>query len=124
MKPSKKLELCKTFLSEHDLDLQNAVLLLSGSGAVMRLQRFRGAVAKASGFMSNHRRELNWLMAMLSQDLIDADAYDEFCLHGDFSPEDPAVPTLCLLFEAVERLLADIDAIAPAGAQINLEAAA
>jgi len=124
MKPSNKLNLCKDFLSDHDLELQNAVLLLCGSGAVMRLQRFRAAVAKASGFMSSHRRELNWLKAMLSFDLFLSDAFDEFCFHADCSPEDPTVPSLCVLYEAVERLLADIDAIAPAGEQIDLETAA
>lgn len=124
MKLSKKLNLCKTFLSVHDLELQNAVLLLCGSGAVMRLQRLRAAIAKADGFMSSHRRELNWLKAMLGQDVIGDDAYDDFCFHAEVSPEDPAVPSLCLLFEAVERLLADIDAIAPAGAQVDLENAA
>ncbi len=124
MKPSKKLNLCKAFLSENDLDLQNAVLLLCGSGAVMRLQRFRAAIVKADGFMSSHRRELNWLKAMLGQDFIAADVYDDFYFYVDVSPEDPAVPSLCLLFEAVEQLLADIDGIAPAGAQIDLETAA
>ncbi len=124
MKPSKKLELCKTFLSEHDLDLQNAVLLLCGSGAVMRLLRLRAAVARADGFMSSHCRELNWLKAMLCQDFIGDDAYDDFCFHAEVSPEDPAIPSLCLLFEAVERLLADIDAVSPAGVQIDLETAA
>lgn len=124
MKPSNKLNLCKDFLSDHDLELQNAVLLLCGSGAVMRLQRFRAAVAKASGFMSSHRRELNWLKAMLGQDIIGNDAYDDFCFHAEVSPEDPAIPSLCLLFEAVERLLVDIDVTAPAGAKTDLEAAA
>ncbi len=124
MKPSKKLDLCKDFLSEHDLELQNAVLLLSGSGAVMRLQRFRAAVAKGTSFMSSFRRELNWLKSMLGQDLIGNDGFDDFCFHAEVSPEDPAVPSLCLLFEAVEQLLADIDAVAPSGVQIKLETAA
>ncbi|MDG1340976.1 MAG: hypothetical protein P8P66_13440 [Paracoccaceae bacterium] len=124
MKPSKKLNLCRDFLAKNDQDLQNAVLLLCGSGAVMRLQRLRAAVAKADGFMSSHRRELNWLKSMLGFDLIGDDACDDFCFHAEVSPEDPAVPSLCLLFEAVEQLLADIDAVAPSGAQIKLETAA
>jgi hypothetical protein len=90
----------------------------------MRLQRFRAAVAKGTSFMSSFRRELNWLKSLLAQDIIGNDAYDEVCFHADVSPEDPAVPSLYLLFEAVEQLLADIDAVAPSGVQIKLETAA
>ncbi len=78
MKRSKKLELCKEFLSTTDLDLQHGVLLLGGSSALMRLQRFRAAIASADGFKSSHRRQLNWLKSLLGLDHAGDIDHDEF----------------------------------------------
>ncbi|MEP2533849.1 hypothetical protein [Shimia sp.] len=111
MKRSKKLELCKSFLSTTDLELQNAVLLLGGSPALMRLQRFRAKVATADGFKSSHRRELNWLKGLLGLDQFEETENDEFFCFAELSPEDPIVPSLCLLYEQVVEVIANINAV-------------
>ncbi len=111
MKRSKKLELCKEFLATTGLDLQQGVLLLGGSSALMRLQRFRAAIASADGFKSGHRRELNWLKSLLGLEHAGDIDHDEFFYFSELSPDDPVVQSLCLLYEQIVDLLNDINAV-------------
>ncbi len=124
MKRSKKLELCKEFLATADLDLQHGVLLLGGSSALMRLQRFRAAIASADGFKSSHRRELTWLKSLFGLEHAGDIDHDEFFYFSELSPEDPIVASLCLLYEQIVDLLNNIDAVPLTALKRDLDQAA
>ncbi|MBO9436475.1 hypothetical protein J7394_19835 [Ruegeria sp. R13_0] len=124
MTTSKSLTLLREFLAAHDLDLQHGVLILGGSSALMRLQRLRASVATADTFTSGHRRGMMWLKGLLGlEHVADINSEESGCF-ADLSPEDPAVPTLCLLYERLDETLARIDAVGDRDVAQDLDAAA
>ena len=53
------LALLKSYIAQYDLDLQHAVLLLGGSTALMRLQRFRETLSAIKPKYQHLCRELH-----------------------------------------------------------------
>ncbi len=108
------LALVRSFIAQYDLDLQNAVLLLGGSTALMRLQRFRRSLSAAKPKFYRLRRELNWLCDLLSLEHVGDIDSDESGYFADIDPNDDAVWTICILTDIAQGLLDGFDDISDA----------
>jgi len=97
------------FLAQFDLDLQNAVLLLGGAPALMRLQRFRRSLSSANDKTIRLRRELHWLHDLLSLENVGDYETEEAGFFAMIEPEDPVVWNICMLTDTVEDLVNGLD---------------
>ena len=114
----------KAFIAQNDLDLQNAVLLLGGASALMRLHRFRRTLNTSSSKSIRLRRELTWLHDLLSLEHVgDFDA-DESAHFAMIDPEDPVVWSICTLTETVADLIDGLGALQAASGDLDGEVAA
>lgn len=95
----------KSFIAQHDLDLQHSVLLLGGSPALMRLQRFRQSLTGANGKSLRLARELNWLHDLLSLEHVADIDREESAYFAMIDLDDQAVWAICTLTEAVSALI-------------------
>ena len=109
------LALVKSFIAQYDLDLQNAVFLLGGSAALMRLQRFRRSLSASNATGVRLHRELNWLHELLSLENVGDPYSEEAGCFSMINPEDPVVWNICILTEAVSDLISDVAGIRAAG---------
>ena len=118
------LALLKSFMAQNDVDLQNAVLLLGGSAALMRLQRFRRIMADKNAKFAKQKRELNWLCDLLSlENVADIDREESGCF-AEIDPDDDAVWMICELTESVQDLLDRFESISDANDEEQGEVAA
>jgi hypothetical protein len=101
----------KAFIAQNDLDLQNAVLLLGGAPALMRLQRFRRTLNTSSNKSIRLRRELTWLHDLLSLEHAGDFDTEEAGHFAMIDPADPVVWSICTLTEAVAELIDGLDAL-------------
>ncbi len=116
--------LLKSFMAQNDVDLQNAVLLLGGSAALMRLQRLRRSMSDKDAKFAKLQRELNWLCDLLSlENVADIDG-EEFGYFAEIDPADDAVWMICGLTEAAQDLLQEFEAISDASDKEHGEVAA
>ena len=99
------LALLKSFIAQHDLDLQNAVLLLGGGAALMRLQRFRRALSASKPKYHRLRRELNWLCGLLCLENVEDVDSEEAGHFAMIDPADDVVWTICVLTDIAQGLL-------------------
>ncbi|AML52804.1 hypothetical protein RC74_17455 [Falsihalocynthiibacter arcticus] len=113
----------KAFIAQNDMELQNAVLLLGGSVALMRLQRFRRALTAPNGKV-RLLRELNWLHGLLGLEHVADFDREEAGYCAMINPEDPVVWQICLLTEAVGALIDGYEQIMPVGGEQAGEVAA
>tara|TARA_R110000850_G_scaffold81352_3_gene174842 strand:- start:2941 stop:3315 length:375 start_codon:yes stop_codon:yes gene_type:complete len=114
----------KAFIAQNDLDLQNAVLLLGGAQALMRLHRFRRTLNTSSNKSIRLRRELTWLHDLLSLEHVgdfDTEEAGHFVM---IDPADPVVWSICTLTEAVADLIDGLDEQRAASGDLNGEVAA
>jgi len=108
------LALIKSYIAQYDIDIQHAVLLLGGRPALMRLQRFRRAMAGKNPKLYHLRRELNWLCDLLSLEHVGDIDSDESGYFADIDPNDDAVWTICILTDIAQGLLDGFDDISDA----------
>lgn len=101
----------KAFIAQFDLDLQNAVLLLGGAPALMRLQRFRRSLNASNDKSVRLHRELNWLYDLLSLENVGDFDTEESGHFAMIDPEDPVVWSICKLTEGVADLIEGLDAL-------------
>ncbi len=118
------LTLLKSFIAQYDLELQNAVLLLGGSAALMRLQRFRRALSAKNPEFFNLQRELNWLCDLLSLETVGDIDSEESGYFATIDPDDDAVWTICVLTDIAQSLLGGFDEISDASGYGQGEVAA
>ncbi len=108
------IALLKSFMAQNDVDLQNAVLLLGGSAALMRLQRFRRSMSDTNAKFAKQKRELYWLCDLLNlENVADIDR-DESGYFAEIDPADDAVWMICGLTEAAQDLLERFEAVSDA----------
>lgn len=118
------LALLKSFMAQKDVDLQNAVLLLGGSAALMRLQRFRRSMSDKNAKFRKQKHELNWLCDLLSlENVADIDR-EESGYFAEIDPADDAVWMICGLTESVQDLLDRFESISDANDEEQGEVAA
>ncbi|MFT6091330.1 hypothetical protein [Sulfitobacter sp.] len=118
------LALVKSFIAQYDLDLQNAVLLLGGAAALMRLQRFRRALTAPKPKYDRLHRELNWLCDLLNLENVgDFDSEESGCF-AMIDPTDDVVWTICVLTDIAQGLLDDFYEISDATGDDQSEVAA
>ncbi len=108
------LALVKSFMAEYDMDLQNAVLLLGGPAALMRLQRFRRALATPKPKYDRLHRELNWLCDLLSLEHVGDFDSEEAGHFAMIDPDDDVVWTICVLTDITQVLLDELCEISDA----------
>jgi hypothetical protein len=114
----------KAFIAQYDLDLQNAVLLLGGAPALMRLQRFRRSLNASNDKSVRLHREFNWLYDLLRLETVGDFDTEESGHFAMIDPEDPVVWSICTLTEAVADLINDLDAVKTASGDERGEVAA
>tara|TARA_R110000787_G_scaffold91830_2_gene193460 strand:- start:74 stop:448 length:375 start_codon:yes stop_codon:yes gene_type:complete len=124
MKRKQFLALVQSYIAQNDMDLQNAVLLLGGSSALMRLQRFRRSLMSLDPKTIHLTRDLTWLNDLLSLEHVGDVDREESGYFSTIHPDDPEVWTICALTEAVSALLAELDVLDDAIDDQNKEVAA
>jgi hypothetical protein len=124
MKRKQFLALVQSFIAQNDMDLQNAVLLLGGSSALMRLQRFRRSLMSLDPKIIHLTQDLTWLNDLLSLEHVGDVDREESGYFSIIDPDDPAVWAICALTEAVSALLAELDVLDDAIDDQNKEVAA
>jgi hypothetical protein len=118
------LALIRSYIAQYDLELQNAVLLLGGSAALMRLQRFRRALSVPKPKILHLQRELTWLCDLLSLEFVGDIDSDESGYFAAISPNDDAVWMICLLTDIAKGILDGFDEISEANIDDQNEVAA
>lgn len=99
------IALIKTYIAQYDLDLQNAVLLLGGGAALMRLQRFRKTLSAPAPKYDRLHREINWLCDLLSLTNVEDVDSEESGYFAMIDPADDVVWTICVLTDIAQGLL-------------------
>lgn len=118
------IALIKSYIAQYDLDLQNAVLLLGGSAALMRLQRFRRALSVPNPKFIRVQRELHWLCDLLSLENVGDIDSAESGYFAMIDPDDDAVWTICVLTDIAQGLLDGFDGVSGANEVAQGEVAA
>ena len=114
----------KSFITQNDMDLQNAVLLLGGAPALMRIQRLRRSLAKPHNKGGQIGRELNWLYDLLSLENVGDFGAEEAGYFAMINPDHPVVWSICLLTEAVADLIEGYDSLPASASEQDDEVAA
>ena len=95
----------KEFLSERLCALRSAALLLGGAQAARRFDRLASALFDASRLTQRLRRELDWLMSLLTLERVDVFDCEEAACFAAIDPASPAVDEICLLTDALQERL-------------------
>ena len=95
----------KEFLSERLCALRSAALLLGGAQAARRFDRLASALLDALCLTHRLRRELDWLMSLLTLERVDVYDADEAACFATIDPASPAVEEICLVTDALQEHL-------------------
>ena len=108
------LNIVRSFLDEHGAALTNASYLLGGASASGAVFRLIDAVRSARQLTKAHVRHLQRFFALLMLENVGDPDRTETLLFADFAPGSRNVEDICLLADALDDLLMQLDLISDA----------
>jgi hypothetical protein len=114
------LNLVRAYLGKHGTALANASYLLGGASASGAVFRLTEAVRDARRLTKAHVRQLQRTLALLMLENVGDPDRTETMLFADLVPGSRSVEEICLLADALDDLLMQLDTITDAGASEQL----
>lgn len=110
------LNIVREYLGEHGTALANASYLLGGASASGTVFNLIAAVRDARRLTKAHVRQLQHLLAILMLEHVGDQDWTETALFANLVPWSRSVEEICLLADALDDLLTQLDQITDAAA--------